>query len=165
MTPDPVTPDTTTPDTGDESELQYDRSVIGREFDVGTVEVTREILAAYCDALGETNPLYTDDEVAKQGPYGGIIAPPSYVMRMRFSEGPDPKVQFGNSTFHAGSNLDLLAPVRPGDTLRGTAYVKEVYEKTGRSGKMVFVVRRLDYHNQHGELVAAAEQSTLHREV
>jgi hypothetical protein len=43
--------------------------------------------------------------------------------------------------------------------------VKDVYEKTGRSGKMVFVVNRTRFSNQRGEDVAAHETSLVHRQV
>ena len=42
--------------------------------------------------------------------------------------------------------------------------IKEVYEKTGRSGRMVFVVRRTRYTNQHGEDVASVETTAALRE-
>ena len=78
---------------------------------------------------------------------------------------PDPQVKFGDSTIMAGTRHEYLLPVRPGDTIEGFAQVKEVYEKTGRSGRMVFVVRRTRYANQHGEDVAAVEATSAHREV
>jgi acyl dehydratase len=115
--------------------------------------------------LGETNPLYTDDETAAAGPYGAIIAPPGLVYSMQVGPGPDAKVKFGNATFHAGERAELHRVVRVGDTITARQHVKEVFAKTGRSGTMVFAVRRTEFSNQHGELVAAVEQSMVHREV
>ena len=62
--------------TTNSSSLTYDESIIGKEVEVGSFEVTAEQIKAYCEAIGETSPLYTDEVVAKEGPYGGIIAPP-----------------------------------------------------------------------------------------
>jgi hypothetical protein len=39
-----------------------------------------------------------------------------------------------------------------------------VYEKTGRTGKMVFIVRETAYENQRRETVAVVEQSQVRRE-
>ncbi len=139
----------------DEPLFEYDESVIGVEQEVGQIEVTAERLARYCEVIGETNPRYTEQQ----------LAPPSFLQRMRFSGGPDPRVRYGNVTFHAGSRLELLAPIHAGDTLTGWAQAKEVYAKTGRSGTMVFSIRRLTYRNQHGEDVAYADQTTVHRQV
>ena len=146
-------------------EIEYDRSVVGKEIVVGKFDVTREMIADYCAALDQTNPLYTDEAFAAQGPNKGIVAPPGIVQSMRMDPPPDAKVKFGNNTIMAGQLHQYYLPVRPGDTIEGFAQVKEVYEKTGRSGRMVFVVRRTRFANQHGEDVAAVEQTTAHREV
>lgn len=143
--------------------IEYDRSAVGREVHAGRFEVTRESIATYCEALEETNPLYTDEAAAKSGPYKGIVAPPGLLQTVRMSPPPDPGIDFGTS-FMAGSRQEYFLPMRPGDVIDGYASVKEVYEKTGRSGRMIFVVRRTRYVNQHGENVAALETSMVHRQ-
>ena len=144
------------------SKLEYDESVIGVEKEVGSFDVTAEQIAAYCEAVGETNPLYTDEEVAKAGPHGGIVAPPGLVHTVSVGRGLNANVKFGNTGFHAGERLESIAPMRPGDA---TSQVKEVYEKTGRTGSMVFEVTRVIFRNQHGEEVVATEKSFVRREV
>src|SRR5690606_13304705 len=135
----------------DGDEVEYDHSVVGVEVPIGEVEVTREHIEEYCRSMGETNPLYLDEAAAAEGPYGGIVAPPGLLNAMLQGRAPDPKVRFGNTQFMAGNRLEYLAPVRPGDVISGFASIKEVYEKTGRSGRMVFVVNRTRYANQRGE--------------
>jgi acyl dehydratase len=154
-----------TSDADDGGELQYDESVVGREVEAGTYEITPERIEAYCESLGETNELYTDEEAAKAGPYGGIIAPPGILFTGSFGGAPDPKVVFGNTQFMAGQRFEHSQTIRPGDTITAHAQVKEVFEKTGRSGRMVFVVRRTRYTNQDGVEVAANEQSQVYRQV
>ncbi len=145
--------------------LVYDRSVVGREVHVGRLEVTPESVEAYVEALGEQNPLYTDEAFAREhGPWGGLIAPPGILQTAMMGSPPDPKIEFGNNQFMAGSRQEYFLPIRPGDVIDAYAQVKEVYEKTGRSGRMVFVVRRTRYINQHGEDVAATETSIVHRQ-
>jgi 3-hydroxybutyryl-CoA dehydratase len=147
-------------------QFDYDKSVIGVEFELGSLEVTSEIIANYCKALSETNPLYTDAAAAKAGPYGGIIAPPGLMSALNFGRGgQDAKVKFGNTSFFAGSRLEVYAPIHSGDTITAKTSVKEVYPKTGRSGTMVFEVRRTDYVNEDGVTVAATESSQVYREV
>ncbi len=145
--------------------LVYDRSVVGREVHVGRLEVTPESVQAFCEALDERNPLYTDEEFAREhGPYGGLVAPPGILQTAQLGQPPDPKVEFGNNTFMAGSRQEYFLPIRPGDVIDAYAQIKEVYEKTGRSGRMAFVVRRTRYMNQHGEDVAATETSMVFRQ-
>ncbi|MPZ98027.1 MAG: hypothetical protein GEU80_01610 [Dehalococcoidia bacterium] len=145
--------------------LEYNRDVVGVEVPLGAFEITREQIIAYCDSVGETNPLYLDDAAAAAGPYGEVVAPPGLLNAVLTGRGPDPEVKFGNTTFMAGTRLEYYAAVRPGDVISGAASVKEVYEKTGRSGRMVFVVNRVRYSNQRGEDVAAVESSLVHRQV
>ncbi len=146
--------------------IELDESAIGQEVHVGSLEVTLHTIAEYCEALEEVNPLYTDAEWAeREGPYGSIIAPPGILNTARLRPGPDPQIRFGDQSFMAGSRLETFEPIRPGDTIEAFTQVKEVYEKTGRSGRMVFVVRRTRYQNQDGVDVAATEGSMVLRKV
>ena len=146
--------------------VEMDDTVIGQEVHVGSLAITLETIADYCEALEETNPLYTDATWAeREGPYGGIVAPPGILNTAKLRPGPDPQVRFGDQSFMAGSRLETFNPIRPGDTIEAYTQVKEVYEKTGRSGRMVFVVRRTRYANQDGVDVAATEASVVQRQV
>ncbi|HWO93269.1 MAG TPA: MaoC family dehydratase N-terminal domain-containing protein, partial [Dehalococcoidia bacterium] len=86
------------------AELEFDRSVLGKEVEVGRLEVRREHILAFCQAVGETNPLYTDEREAATGPYGGIIAPPVFYACIPVQQGLDPKVTFGNTILNAGQH-------------------------------------------------------------
>ncbi|MGE0057819.1 MAG: MaoC family dehydratase [Dehalococcoidia bacterium] len=149
-----------------DTQVQYDASVIGVEVEIGEAFVDPAHIAAYCAAIGDTNPLFIDADAAANGPYGTIVAPPAFVMTLPATKpGLDPKVVYGNTTFNAGQHCDFLLPLRAGDTVKITQAVKEIYEKTGRSGSMLFVVRRNTYTNQDGEVVAVVDGSTVHRTV
>ena len=144
---------------------QYDASVLGVQVEVGESAVDADHILAYCQAIGETNPLYTDPEFAAKGPHGAIVAPPAFVLSLSTKPGLDPKVVYGNTTFNAGQHCDFRLPLKPGDVVRVTASVKEIYEKTGRTGSMLFVVREQTYTNQDGQVVAVVDGSTVHRTV
>lgn len=145
--------------------LTYDESVIGKEVEVGSFTVTADQIAAYCEAVGETSPLHTDPEAAAKGPYGALTAPPGLVHAVQLERGLDAKIQFPGVAFHAGERIESLAPLRVGDTVTAYNQVKEVYAKTGRTGSMVFEVRRTEYRNQDGTPVVATETSFVRREV
>ena len=59
--------------------------------------------------------------------------------------------------------MEPLAPVKAGDVLTCTARVKDVYQKTGRSGTMAFLVVENTFVNQHGEAVAIVGWSSVRR--
>ena len=145
--------------------VEYDPALIGRVFEVtDPVSVTAETIGKFCAAIGESNPLYTDEAAAKRGPYGGIVAPPSFAVTFRngrhfFTHVP----RFGRAGFDAGKDVEFRAPIRPGDKITLSSHVKEIYEKTGRSGSMVFVVVRSTVQNQNGEAVAHIDHRFMNR--
>ena len=148
-------------------ELDYDRSLLGKEHRAGPFEVTRELIRNYCSAIGETNPLYTDQEAARKAGLGEntVLAPPALcTIFIREVTIPDIKLKFGKVRFHAGQMLEPLAPILAGDSLIASSYLKEVYPKTGRSGTMVFIVWETIFTNQRGEKVAAVQESFATRE-
>ena len=146
-----------------EAELQFDRSILGVEVDSGTFTATKDQILTYCAAIGETNPLYTDEVAAAKGPYGGLITPPMFLTVFPARQGLDPKIVFGNTGFHAGQRCEFSEPIRPGDTIAAKTAVTDVYEKTGRSGRMVFATHRVSFTNQRGEQVGVIRNSFVRR--
>lgn len=147
-----------------DEDIKYDRSLLGVEHSVGTFEVTKEMIVSFARSTGETNPLFLDEEKAKESRYGGLIAPPTFC-NIFISGGtrPDVKIEFGDMTLFAGQAIESLSPVRPGDTLETKTKLKEVYAKTGRSGKMVFAVWETSLTNQKGDTVALVRESFVRR--
>jgi acyl dehydratase len=145
--------------------LQYDPALINKVFEVtDPVEVKADKIKRYCEALGETNPIYTDEEAAKKGPYGGIVAPPSFAVTFRngrhfFENVP----RFGRRGFDAGKDVEFVSPIRAGDKVSLSSHVKEIYEKTGRTGTMVFVVIRSTLKNQKGDVLAHIDHRFMNR--
>jgi acyl dehydratase len=140
--------------------LGIDPAIIGQEFDHAvSAPVTAEELIAFARAVGETRPEYT-----RPGP--DLIAHPTYCVRFRgnkFYPESLPRTINVRTGFDAGKDVDLGTPIRPGDTVTVRSTLHEVYEKTGRSGAMVFVVIRFTLTNQRGEMVAVVDNRFMHR--
>jgi len=133
---------------------------------VDPVVVTAERIAGFCNAVGENNPLFTDAAAAATGPYGGIIAPPSYVASPLFrrqESSEDRNERFRRGGLMAGIDMEFEAPIRPGDSISVATEIKETYEKTGRSGTMTFTVIRSTLTNQRGEVVARVDHRMMSR--
>jgi acyl dehydratase len=144
--------------------VEFDQSMLGKEFVLGTFQITEDMVLSYAQAVGETSPQYVDPEAAKTTSSGGLIAPPIFYDVFRGGQMPDPKVKFGKISFNAGQRCEFYAPMRPGDTITLKTRITDVYEKTGRTGKMVFIIRETTYENQQGDKVAVVEQSQVRRE-
>ncbi|MGH7960928.1 MAG: FAS1-like dehydratase domain-containing protein [Candidatus Binatia bacterium] len=145
--------------------LDFDRSILGKVFDETVFPpVTKEELLAFAAALGETHPSYTDEAAAAQGPYGGLVAPPTFVAKLRAKKfSPENLPKFGKVGFDGGRDLELYAPVRPGDVLTMVSTIHDIYEKTGRTGSMYFTVIRNEVTNQKGEKVAVIDHRIMQR--
>jgi acyl dehydratase len=141
-------------------EFDFDRSLLGKEHNAGPFQVTRELIEGFCATLGETNPLYLQEDAAQSAGYDTVLAPNSLcTLFVHDVVLPDIKLNFGKGRVHAGQVLETLGPIHAGDTLSASSRLKDVYAKTGRTGTMVFIVWQTVFSNQRGEAVAAVEES------
>jgi len=140
--------------------VTIDRSIVGQEFDRTVFPpVTAEDIRTYASAYGETNPRWTTAADAE------LTAPPTFALCLRgnhFMPKQLPR-NLGRSGFDAGKDIEMGVAVRPGDVLTGSSTVHDVYEKTGRSGTMTFIVFRTTVTNQRGEAVAVVDQKMMFR--
>lgn len=137
--------------------LEFDRSIIGSEFD-RTVQnpVRTEEIIEYIAASGEPPPASGGDTE--------LIAPPTFVVRMRGRRFMPPNLgNLGRSAFDAGKDIEFGAPIRAGDVITSVSTIHDIYEKTGRTGSMVFLVVRTVTTNQHGQQVAVIDQQMMVR--
>jgi hydroxyacyl-ACP dehydratase HTD2-like protein with hotdog domain len=140
--------------------LAIDPDILGREFDRAEHEpLTADELISFARALGETDPRYTE-------PGPDLVAHPTFCVRFKgqkfFPDTLPESLRFRMS-FDAGKDIDLGAPIRPGDRVTVVSTLHEVYEKTGRTGSMVFVVVRFTMANQRGETVAVVDNRFMYK--
>ncbi len=76
---------------------------------------------------------------------------------------PEHMPRFGKVGFDGGRDLESFTPVRPGDALKMVSTIHDIYEKTGRSGSMYFIVLRNEITNQNGEKVALVDHRIVQR--
>jgi hydroxyacyl-ACP dehydratase HTD2-like protein with hotdog domain len=137
-----------------------DPAILGQEFDRAAHRaVTAEELISFASALGETHPCYVE-------PGPDLIAHPTYCVRFKgqkfFPDTLPESLRFRMS-FDAGKDIALGTPIRPGDVITVVSTLHEVYEKTGRTGSMVFVVVRFTMENQHGDTVAVVDNRFMYK--
>jgi hypothetical protein len=135
--------------------VSFDRSIIGREFDHTELEpITAEEILEFIAVTGET-----------EAPVGlaDLVAPPTFVVRVRGQRFVPPNLAGVTAGLDAGKDIEFGVPIRPGDVLTSVSAVHDIYEKTGRSGIMSFVVLRTVVTNQRGEQVAVIDQRMMFR--
>jgi hydroxyacyl-ACP dehydratase HTD2-like protein with hotdog domain len=62
-----------------------------------------------------------------------------------------------------GTEIEFFVPIRVGDTLTGRSKITNIYQKEGRTGSLIFVVRETTYTNQRGEVVLIEKGASILR--
>jgi acyl dehydratase len=120
--------------------------------------VTRKIevgaLKKFARATGQTDPLYVDEEAARAGPHGALVAPPTYLST------------FGNDTLsfglivkdlpfgmflHTDDQVESFRPILAGDEITAVARFADAYVREGRNGPLLFQIAEILLTNQRGE--------------
>ena len=131
---------------------------VGFEFDESRFEMDAEPMRAFAEACGETLPKFVDPGDPD------FQAPPSYPTRFhgRRSLPKDFPMEIVRS-FDGGKCVEPKAPIRPGDVLTARSHIHDIFEKTGRSGGMMFVVHRMEFFNQREELVSIVDWKLIQK--
>jgi acyl dehydratase len=133
--------------------------MIGRVLSSGSATVTAESIAAFARALGDENPLYVDADAARRGPFGTLVAPPTYpiaFMTQAMAGGMDTFLELGldfMTLVHGEQEFEYVRPIRAGETLTLTGRIADIYEKSGSSGILDFVVLETEARAAAGEPV------------
>jgi acyl dehydratase len=142
---------------------------IGRVLSTGTATVDAEHVAAFARALGDPNPLYVDAAAAARGPYGAVVAPPTYpiaFMTQAMAGGMDAFMELGldfMTLVHGEQEFEYARPVRAGETLTLTGRIADVFEKVGSTGTLDFVVLETEARDVDGEAVFSSRNTLISR--
>jgi len=134
---------------------------VGKQFDEKEFVVTKEAALEIALACGETDPRFTDPSHADFQAPSGVTA--HFTGGRVFPEALLPVLRRGIG-FDAGKRVAALRPIRPGERLVGRSEIHDVYEKTGRSGSMLFFVHRMTFTNERGESVSIVDWKMVVRE-
>jgi len=143
--------------------------MIGRVLSTGSATVTAEHVADFARALGDPNLLYVDANAAARGPFGGIVAPPTYpiaFMTQAMAGGMDTFLELGlnfMTLVHGEQEFEYRRPIRAGETLTLTGRIADVYEKTGGSGTLDFVVLETEATDADGRQVFFSRNTLISR--
>ncbi len=130
----------------------------GWTFDEVRFEIEAEALSEFSLACGETVPRYTDPNDSD------FQAAPSYAARFhgrrQMPEGFPVDLA---TSFDGGKSVEWKAPIRPGDSVVARSHIHDIFEKTGRSGGMMFIVHRMEFSNQDDQLVAIVDWKMIQK--
>ena len=140
-----------------------DRSFIGHRTGPVIYEVERWHVQRFAAALGDSDPVYRDEAIAKARGLRGIPVPPTFVASLR-PEDPraDLRLDF-RRVLHGEQRYEYLRPLCVGDVVHVTARIVDLYEKPGRTGRMGFIVMEVEGRSAQGEPYYLGRQLTVVR--
>ena len=132
---------------------------LNKVYDEVQLQFSAQQLADYAAACGETAPRYTDPSD------GDFQAPPTFPTSLHPGKRlPDGYPKFRGLGMDAGKAVSPKAPIRPDTPIVGRTHVHDIYTKTGRSGRMIFTVIRMELFDAAETLLATADTSIVIRE-
>jgi len=139
---------------------------IGRTTAPMTVDVEKGRLKCFAKAIGETNPIYSDEEAATAAGYPSIPAPPSFgfCLEMETNSLWDNIAAMGvavGQILHGSQSFTYHAPICAGDRITFVTKVSDIYDKKG--GKLEFIVEDTTATNQDGVLVVEIQRVIVAR--
>ena len=138
-----------------------DKKHIGRTTAPQTVDVEKGRLKFFAKAIGETDPVYTDEAAAKAAGYSALPAPPTFAfcLEMETNSLWDNIAAMGvpvGKILHGSQTFKYLAPIVAGDEITFVTKVSDIYDKKG--GKMEFIIEDTTATNQDGTPVAELQR-------
>jgi acyl dehydratase len=144
--------------------MPLDRAAIGRQLDTVSMRVEAGRLRFFAQAIGETDPVYTDIEAAHRAGYRDLPLPPTFL----FSVGLEAPDSFGflddlgvdlRTILHGSQKFTYHAQAYAGDTLTVRTHIADIYEK--KQGQLEFIVQLSTVTNQDDVVVADIENVTI----
>ncbi|MBO9648568.1 MAG: MaoC family dehydratase N-terminal domain-containing protein [Variovorax sp.] len=134
-----------------------DKKWIGHELRASELPIERSRLRFFAKAIGETDPLYTDEAAARDAGYPDLPAPPTFLFAAELDSGATDKLlaDLGiplSKLLHGEQGFTYHRSACVGDTVTVRSRIEDIYDK--KNGALEFVVKASRATNQNGELVA-----------
>ena len=138
-----------------------DRSLINKKYPLVTFDVETQRLIFFAKATGQTDPVYFDEEIAKEKGHPSLLAPPTFLTVVGHEQDDPYKhitdlgIDFGK-VLHAGQTYKYHHPVYAGDVITMEGQIVDIYEKKNKT--LQFVEFQSTYTNQDN--IAVSESLT-----
>lgn len=129
------------------------------EFDRSGFIIDAERSIAVANAYGEVRAEFTDPSHPDLQACISILASLASGKRL-----PIDFPSLGGISMDGGKAVTCIKPVRLGIQLTGRTHLHDIYAKSGRSGRMIFLVSRLQLYDDAGTHLATTDSRQVIRE-
>lgn len=136
-------------------------------------ELGRAAIRYFSLAVGDSNPLYTDDRYAREHGYPGVVAPPTllcetnqYANLARDVDGyagHSWRIDIpGTRLVRGGNSYVFHRPVVPTDVVTATWRIADIQERRNSRGTdMLIVTSVAEFANQHGDRLVTNTETLI----
>ena len=125
-------------------------------------EVEKGAIRKFAQAIGDSNPLYVDEESAAASRFGKIIAPPTF--SRTFDYGVIEGMKFeAKGLIHGDERFHYFRPIFAGDVLYCSRRLVDVFERSGKLGNMTFLVYEQTAADEAGNPVVQSKSTIIYR--
>jgi hypothetical protein len=125
---------------------------VGKVFQEIELTVDQHRMLEWAISCGETDPRFVDPA---HPDFQASTSFPTHLNAARIL--PDGFPDFGTRGIDGGKSIEWHRPMRVGQKLHATVQIGDLYEKTGRSGTMVFIVNRMNFYDEADRLVCVVD--------
>ena len=128
------------------------RNLLNVEFGPKVYEIERGMVRKFVEAIDDPNPAWEE------------VAPPTFPTVLRLDE-------FFNKLWtvkcpcshrlNGGSELEYYQKIKVGDVISVIGKLIDIQERTGKIGKMLFMILEITYINQEREMVARGRNTFI----
>jgi hypothetical protein len=135
------------------------RNFLDLEFDTVDLELDADKVQTVAQMSGETRSEFIDPS------RDDFQATPAFLASLAAGRRlPIDFPSLGGIPMDGGKAVTCLKPVKPGTPLTGRTHLHDIYAKQGRSGRMVFLVARMEIFDQAGTHLATSDSRMVIRE-
>lgn len=126
--------------------------------------VGREKVREFARALGESDPVYFEPEVARARGFADVVAPPTYAIRLSMAAAekvvmdPDLGLDY-TRVVHGDQRFDYTRPIVAGDELVTTVTIDGIRSAAGND----ILTTRAEIRTMSGELVVTSLSTLVSR--
>lgn len=132
---------------------------LNQDFDSKEFNLDPSRIVTVAKASGETRAEFIDPE------HPEFQAPPAFLCSL--ASGRHLPIDFpalGGIPMDGGKAVTIYQPVHAGQTLIGRTHLHDIYDKKGRSGRMILVVARMELYDTDNNHLASTDSRMVIRE-
>ena len=149
-----------------EEELDRLRQFLGKPITVESPfnrNATIDTIAHFAHGMGDTNPIFSDEEYGKATRWGSVIAPPTFLFTCEGIGAP--RGLGGVHAMWSGASFEMEDVIREGTGIRGTVTPSGLTPKETRfAGRAILQEFTYDYSTLEGQTIGKVRQWSMRTE-